>query len=85
MIVRESDQSLLFVQTKHAVDPSARSADQAGQIALCQADRDVNRAIRAGDAVFLRESQKLAGNSTTDIEHNERLDVSVGQTEPARE
>src|SRR4051794_41825939 len=76
---------LLFERGHHLIDSLARRADQAGYVALGQADGDRDGAIGTALAVLAGERLNLARDTPVDIERAERLNALVGQAQPIRE
>src|SRR5437867_3874375 len=77
VVAIDLDVAALLVGGHDLVDPLAGGADEAGEVALGQAQGDVDRAVGRGLAVLLREGQDLAGQAALDIRRAERLNPRV--------
>src|SRR4051794_4496927 len=75
VVAIDGDIALLFERSHHLVDSLARCADQAGDVALGQADGDRDDASGIALAVLAGERLDLARDAPIDIERAERLDA----------
>src|SRR5262252_10174273 len=72
----------LLVRNHHAIDVLARGADERCDVALGQANVEVNSAVRLRPPVLLGEGDQLARDAALDRLRGERFDLFVSVAQP---